>query len=65
MNRLTKKVNFLIQEWGDAASIVDASLNNKEKILNNKWYTLDGRQLEGYPQQRGIYVHDGRKVVVK
>jgi hypothetical protein len=64
MYRLTKKVNFLIQEWGDATNIVDASLKN-EKRMNHKWYTLDGRQLDGYPQQRGIYVHDGKKVVVK
>ena len=29
------------------------------------WYSLDGRRLNGSPQQRGLYIHAGRKVVVK
>ena len=29
------------------------------------WYTLDGRKLQGEPVQRGIYVNNGRKVVIK
>ena len=29
------------------------------------WYTLDGRKLNGKPAARGIYVSNGRKVVIK
>ena len=29
------------------------------------WYSLDGRRLEGKPSQRGIYVNNGRKIVIK
>ena len=29
------------------------------------WYTLDGKRLSGKPTQKGIYVYNGRKVVVK
>ena len=29
------------------------------------WYTLDGRKLQGKPTQRGMYINNGRKVVVK
>ena len=29
------------------------------------WYTLDGRRMEGQPQQRGVYIKNGRKVVIK
>lgn len=29
------------------------------------WYTLDGKRLSGKPTQKGIYVRNGRKVVVK
>ena len=28
------------------------------------WFSLDGRRLDGKPTQRGVYIHDGRKVVV-
>ena len=29
------------------------------------WYTLDGRRLQGQPTAPGIYVNNGRKVVIK
>lgn len=29
------------------------------------WYTLDGRRLYNTPTQKGIYIHNGRKVVIK
>ncbi len=29
------------------------------------WYSIDGRQLNGKPSQKGIYVVNGRKVVIK
>jgi hypothetical protein len=31
----------------------------------SEWYTLDGRRLNGKPTQRGVYVSNGRKVVIK
>ena len=40
-------------------------LNNKEESIKNSWYTLDGRKLNGDPKQRGIYVKNGRKIIVK
>ena len=29
------------------------------------WYTLDGRKLDKQPTQKGVYIHGGRKVVIK
>ena len=29
------------------------------------WYTLDGRMLQGEPSEKGLYIHRGRKVVIK
>ena len=29
------------------------------------WYTLDGRKLVGRPTQNGIYITNGKKVVIK
>ena len=31
----------------------------------SRWYSLDGRRLDGYPSRKGIYIRDGRKVVIK
>ena len=29
------------------------------------WYTMDGRRLSGKPSQKGLYIHNGRKEVLK
>jgi hypothetical protein len=29
------------------------------------WYRLDGRRLQGRPTHPGLYIHQGRKVVVE
>ncbi|MBR1902848.1 MAG: hypothetical protein IJ826_07730, partial [Bacteroidaceae bacterium] len=30
-----------------------------------KWYSLDGRSLQGKPARKGLYIRNGKKVVVK
>ena len=32
---------------------------------DGKWYSLDGRQVKENPATKGVYVHDGRKVVIR
>ncbi len=32
---------------------------------NGLWYSLDGKRLSGKPAQKGIYIHNGKKVVIK
>ena len=32
---------------------------------DNCWYTLDGRKLQGKPTTRGIYLQNGRKILLK
>ncbi|MBR1394785.1 MAG: hypothetical protein IJ559_03905 [Prevotella sp.] len=34
-------------------------------VKDNSWYTLDGRKLVAQPAARGIYVNNGRKVVIR
>ena len=38
---------------------------NRETITNNGYYDLNGRRIEGQPAQKGIYILNGKKVVVK
>ena len=33
--------------------------------MADAWYTLDGVRLDGKPTKKGLYIHGGRKVVVK
>lgn len=44
---------------------IGASLNEKGEIINEEWYTLEGRRLQGKPMQKGVYIHNKLKVVIK
>jgi hypothetical protein len=35
------------------------------KRFNNDWYTLDGRRVNPDNLQPGLYIHQGRKIVIK
>ena len=37
----------------------------ESSAANDAWYTLDGRQLRSRPTKKGLYIHRGRKVVVR
>ena len=53
---------FCTLKEGTYTGIADVK---REPIANNRYYTLDGRQLNGQPTQRGIYIINGKKVVIK
>ena len=42
-------------------------LNDNGEMINDKardaWYTIDGQKLNGKPAKKGIYIHNGKKVV--
>lgn len=38
---------------------------NRETITNNRYYDLQGRRIDGSRLNPGVYIKDGRKVVVK
>ena len=58
---------FLLSEEGDtpAGISLPSVTNNLPSTLNaQRYYTLDGRVINGKPVSQGVYIKDGRKVVV-
>jgi hypothetical protein len=53
-----------IQEIAGATGI-DATLMNSEEVNSEEWYDMQGRKLEGKPARKGVYISNGKKVVVK
>ena len=51
-------------DGGEGTTGIDASLVNSEEV-NSVWYDLNGRRLQGKPSQKGVYIKNGKKVVVK
>ncbi len=45
--------------------ITNAPVINKAASTDNAWYTLDGMKMNQKPQQTGIYIHQGKKIVIK
>ena len=68
-------VRQFVLNFGDseATGISEAApLNDKGQMINDNWYSLDGRKLDGVGAgpvparlRKGLYIHNGRKVVVK
>ena len=51
--------------FGDDDGTTGIVDNKRETITNNRWYTLDGRRLNGKPVAKGMYIYKGKKVVIK
>ena len=41
-----------------------ATTDAQQPVINTGWYSIDGRRLNHKPTQKGIYIHNGRKVVM-
>jgi hypothetical protein len=46
----------------ETTKIANTNLTN---LTNGDWYDLNGRKLNGMPTKKGVYVKNGKKVVVK
>lgn len=40
------------------------SVDNGQWTMDHSWYTLDGRKLSEKPTQKGIYIFNGKKVMI-
>jgi hypothetical protein len=41
-----------------------SQIENVGDSIHTPWYTLDGRQSDTKPSQRGIYIHNGKKIII-
>jgi hypothetical protein len=50
----------------EAMGIEELKDGKVEKLkLDDVWYTLQGVQLDGKPTQKGVYIHNGKKIMIK
>lgn len=56
-----------ISEAATPTAIDTQRLTAVQRLTNNgdNWYTIDGRRLSGKPTRKGVYIHNGVKVVVR
>ena len=44
---------------------INAMEINPESVNGEGWYTIDGIKLNAAPAQNGVYINNGKKIVVK
>ena len=52
----------------DGSTTAISAINSDNMVENytkDGWYTVNGMKLEGMPIEKGIYIHNGKKVVLK
>lgn len=49
------------------STVASTGINNitAAQDTSGVWYTLDGRSMDRIPETKGIYIHNGRKVIIK
>ena len=57
--------NLGFGEGSEETGIISISKESRSQGVAGAWFDLNGRRLSGKPTARGIYVNNGRKVVVK
>jgi len=62
-------VNSIVLNFdGESTSIDDIEwsvVNGQGSMANDQWYTIDGRRLDGKPSTKGLYIHNGKKLMIK
>ena len=62
-----KSITGFVIDFGEDGETT--AIHNAEFIMQNDdadaWFTLDGSRLSGTPAAKGIYIHNGKKVVVE
>ena len=54
----------LMSSSGETTAIGTLDTKTGDITLDG-WYTMDGRKLEGKPTKKGLYINNGRKIVIK
>ena len=54
---------YLVSDVTETNSIENAV--NETSTKDNAWYTVSGMRLKKAPTQKGIYIHQGKKIVIR
>ncbi len=51
--------------FDDSTTEVGGMRNENREMRNDAWYTVDGVKLSGKPTRKGLYIFNGKKVVIR
>ena len=59
------EVTFTFEELDGSTTAIKAVEFNGQMANAEGWYTIDGVKLQAAPTQKGVYINNGKKIVVK
>ncbi len=59
----TGNINNFVLNFDDETTGI--SLTSHPSSLTSDYFTIDGQKLNGNPVKKGVYIHNGKKIVVK
>lgn len=59
------KFNALRIVRSETTKVDNGAIMKKEESSMKKWYTIDGRHLNAKPTRKGLYICNGKKVIMK
>jgi surface protein len=60
-----KDVNIMVEEVGSGVYLIESGQFTIHNEAGTGWYDLQGRRLSSKPSCAGVYMNNGRKVVIK
>ena len=61
----TSNARIFVEEIDGSTTAIAGINADGELVPAQGWYTVNGVKLEGVPTQKGIYINNGKKIVVK
>ncbi len=62
-------VNQFAIHFNDETTAIDniqwSMVNGQWSMEKDEWYTIDGIKLQGKPSQKGLYIHNGKKFLLR
>ena len=56
---------FTVQDENGNVTAISSIAADGRLVEAEGWYTVNGMRLEGAPVEKGIYVRNGKKIVIK
>lgn len=56
---------FTVRDVTEATGVEGVETDSKLRTADRYYYTLSGQRLSGKPVQRGVYIHAGRKIIIR
>ena len=61
-NPLARQIRI---DFNDKTTLLDEPVKLKTSDSEGVWYGLDGQRLSAEPKLKGVYIHNGKKVIIK